>query len=119
MTSRRTKRLIFFFIAILTGILIGIILGWVILPSNAANTKPQNLRIDYQTDYVLMVAELYQTEGNLDLAEDRLAFIGKDNAIDIVNHAITFGQDHQYAQDDLAAMRSLASDLQTQSSELE
>ena len=115
MTPYRTKRLIFFFIAILTGILIGIILGWGVISPNRATPKPESLRIDYQTDFVLMVAELYGAEKDLSLAEVRLDYLGDQEVGASVQSAITYAQAHQYASCDISLMLSLMADLQTQS----
>ena len=119
MTARRTKRLIFFLIAILAGILIGIILGWGVISPKSAAAKPKSLRIDYQTDYVLMVAELYDAENDLSLAEVRLDYLDDQDVGANVKNAIAYAQEHQYASCDLALMLSMMADLQAQSAAVE
>jgi len=119
MTSRGIKRLIFFFVAILAGILIGILLGWGVISPNRATPNPESLRIDYQTDYVLMIAELYGSEKDLSLAEARLDYICDQEGSLLVQNAIAYAQEHQYASCDLALMLSLIADLQMQSLEVE
>jgi hypothetical protein len=66
-----------FILAIVTGIGLGLLVGWLISPVKYVNTTPDSLGGDYKTDYVLMVAEVYQAEGNLTLAAQRLALLGK------------------------------------------
>lgn len=112
MTAHRIKRFIFFFVTILIGILIGIIIGWEVIPINRTTPGLNALRIDYQTDYVLMVAELYQAEDDLSLAEARLSYLGEESPQHYIQNALAYGEDHQYAPNDLALMGSLAADLQ-------
>jgi len=52
------------------GIAAGIFLGWEIIPVRDVNSEPQTLRIDFKTDFVLMVSELYYQDGDLTLALD-------------------------------------------------
>lgn len=110
---RRTRRIIFFSIAILAGFFAGILLGWVILPVQYTSTGPHTLRIDFKTDYVLMVAELFQAEGDLALAVARLAYLGEAPPLTLVNEAVAFAELNQYAENDLSIMRNLASAIET------
>ena len=61
-------------------IALGAILGWFytseINPVNVVDAPPDTLREDYQTDYVLMVAEVYSREQNPSLAARQLALLG-------------------------------------------
>mgnify|MGYP006310154069 FL=1 len=60
----RLKRFAFFLLAILAGAALGVIIGWEVAPVRYIETGPHTLRQDYQTDYVLMVAEIYGEEGD-------------------------------------------------------
>ena len=71
---RRTWRFVFFALAILAGFAAGLGYGWLIHPVGYHSIDPQTLQIDYQTDFVLMVAELYRAEGDLAMALARLDF---------------------------------------------
>ena len=59
-----SSRWILFIIAILAGAGLGLLYGWVINPVDYVDTAPDTLRIDYKTDFVLMVAEAYQGESD-------------------------------------------------------
>ena len=107
----RLKRFAFFLLAILAGAALGIILGWEVVPVRYTETGPHTLRQDYQTDYVLMVAEIYGEEGDLAMAIARLAYLGDELPIALTQEAIAYAQDVQYSSDDLALMLSLAEDL--------
>jgi len=112
-------RWILFLITIVLGAAAGMYYGWVINPVKYIDTAPDSLRIDYITDYVLMVAEAYQAEGNLDLAVRRLALLGDTPPQERVLNAIVFALEQKYIEADLALMQKLADDLQTWNPSLE
>ncbi len=70
------SRWIRFFLVIAIGAAGGLFYGWVINPVKYVDTTPDTLRIDYKSDYVLMVAESYGADGDLALAARRLALLG-------------------------------------------
>lgn len=113
------RRWIGFFIAIALGLALGLIYGWVVNPVEYVDTAPDSLRMDYKTDYVLMVAESYRVEGSLGLAARRLALLGDVAPSDIIAQAILFGAGLGYSTNDLALMQKLADDFQTWNPNLE
>jgi hypothetical protein len=106
-------RWIRFFLAILVGVGLGLLYGWVIRPVDYVDTSPDTLRIDYKTDYILMVAEAYQGEGDLQLVIRRLALLGNVAPVEMVYEAILFAEKAGYADADLAMMQTLLGALQT------
>jgi len=102
-----------FLIAILVGLVIGLLYGWLISPVSYIDTSPNTLRIDYKTDYVLMVSESYQSEKDLQQVARRLAMLGGSSQIEIVAQAIQFAQKAGYSEADVARMQALLSALQT------
>lgn len=109
--SRRTRRYIFFFATILAGLALGVIYGWVINPIVYKNTGMDTLRQDYNTDYVLMVAELYQSEGDLASALTRIAYIEARSPLAFVTTCIDYAEQHNYTREDIDIMWHLASDI--------
>jgi hypothetical protein len=107
------RRWIWFFIVVLLGLAVGLLYGWVINPVEYIDTTPARLRSDYQTDYVLMVAEAYQAEGDLDLAARRLAVLGESPPAEIVRQAMILAAQIPYPDSDQELLSLLASDLQT------
>jgi hypothetical protein len=124
------SRWILFLITVALGIGAGLYYGWRIDPVEYTNTTPDTLRDDYKTDYVLMVAETYQVDNDLDLAAQRLAVLGKQGvsggeggsgnpgaaqtaAAEIVAAALQYATTIQppYAEADLALMRRLSEAL--------
>ena len=107
------RRWIWFFIILLLGFVAGLYYGWVINPVKYVDTTPAKLRSDYQTDYILMVAEAFQAEGDLDLAARRLAVLGDSPPAEIVRQAMIVAAQIPYADSDQDLLSQLASALQT------
>jgi hypothetical protein len=100
-----------FLVAISFGIAAALYVGWVILPQQTIETSPATLRMDYKTDYVLMVAEAYQADGDLDLALERLALLEGRTPQVTVAEALVFASRNRYTEADLATMQALSSVL--------
>ena len=109
--GRRIRRYVFFFLAIAMGVAIGVLLGWTFNPLNTVDTGFDSLRIDYKTDTILMVSQLYQSEGDLDAALARLSTLGDGVPSDLMRMAITYATQHAYAPADINAMQNLADDI--------
>ncbi len=106
-------RWIRFLIMIGIGAAIGLVYGWFINPVEYVNTAPNSLRTDYKTDYILMVAEAYKVEQNLDLAVRRLGQLGSTTPVDLVSQAMATAVEYQYDPSDLVLMQALADGLKT------
>ena len=85
-------RWIGFILAILVGAAVAMVYGWVISPVEYVDTPPELLRVDYKSDYVLMVAEAYSLENDLAQAVRRLSFLGSESPAEIVRQAILFAE---------------------------
>ena len=102
-----------FLIAIVIGLAAGLVYGWVIDPVEYVDTAPESLRADFQADYVLMVAEVYHTDHDLDQAARRLALLGSETPARIVTQAVAYAVQYQFIESDLLLLQELSSDLQT------
>ena len=102
------SRWIRFFLAILVGVLAGLLYGWFINPVKYVDTAPDSLKIDYKSDYVLMVAEAFSVEKDPVLAARRLTLLGPKSPADMAREAILFGESQGYPDADVALMRNLA-----------
>lgn len=56
---------------------LGLFLGWVAWPIQFTNADPTVLEESYQRDYTVMIASAYALDGDLALARQRLASLGK------------------------------------------
>ncbi len=73
-----------FFIAIGLGVALGLIYGWLINPVEFVDVTPGTLRVDYKSDYVLMVAEAYRAEQDAAMAARRLSVLGNNTPLELV-----------------------------------
>lgn len=108
------SRWIRFFIVLIIGFGVGLLYGWIIDPVDYVNTFPESLRDDYKTDYVLMVAEAYQVDRDIDQAIKRLTFLGDLSPESFVESALYFGVQEGYAPLDLGVLRILSDALQAE-----
>jgi hypothetical protein len=100
-------------LGLIIGLIIGLVYGWVIRPVKYVDTSPVSLRADYRNDYVLMVAEAYLGDDDLDLALVRLAALGPQPPIDFVLEAIDYGIQHDFSRQDLETLNQLVIQMRT------
>jgi hypothetical protein len=98
-------------VGIIIGLVLGILYGWVVRPVEYVDTTPNTLRADYRTDYVLMIAETYSGDGDLDSALVRLAALGSHPPIEIVLEAIDFSIEAERPRSELEVLNRLANQL--------
>ena len=93
----------------------GLAYGWLLEPVEYVDTTPTALRADYRTDYVLMVAEAYQGDGDLGLAIVRLGSLGplppEQRVVQAIDEAAARGLPRQ----DLDRLATLADALRAAS----
>lgn len=106
-------RLVPLFFGLLSGLLIAVIYGWLIRPVEYIDTSPDSLRVDFRTDYVLMVAESYSADQDLTLAQVRLAALGPLAPEEYVTQAIDYALEQSFGRSDLEQLNTLAIALRT------
>lgn len=109
----RSQRFLWFIIAIFSGLVAGLLAGWVIFPPQATAAEPDSLRADYQADVVLMTAEIYAHDGDLNAAATRLQWLGDEPPLTYVQRAILTGQELGFSQGDMQSLAALFTGLQT------
>lgn len=102
-----------FLIMIAVGLAAGLVYGWVISPVEYTNTTPDTLRTDYRSDYVLMVAEVFHADQNVDQAAQRLGILGSDPPAKIAAQVLDYARQVNLPESDLTLLQSLATALQT------
>ena len=105
------KRWLWIFLAAALGIGLGLLYGWVINPVDFVDLSPDTLRADYRAAYILMVAEAYQSEDDLDLAARRLAIFGSSSPADIAASALPFGPSAGYSPSEMILLEELVAAL--------
>ena len=95
------------------GIALGLIYGWVIDPIEYTDVPPNILREDYRADYVLMVAEAYQTELDPETAARRLAVLGGESPSIIASFTLEYAKQNTFTEDEIQALQDLLTAMQT------
>ncbi len=108
----RGKRFALFLVMIALGVGLGLLYGWVINPVKYEDTTPAMLRSDYKTDYVLMIAEIYNSDQNLEQAARRLATLDSLPPARLAAEAGLTARQLGYAPHDLELIDRLALALQ-------
>ena len=105
----RINRYIWFLVMIIIGGGIGLYYAWYIKPADFVNAAMYNLRQDYKTDYVLMVAEIYDKDQDRYHAMIRLDKILDQNETpeEAVEAAVSNAEGFGYAPVDLEKMYRL------------
>jgi hypothetical protein len=106
-------RYVFFVFAIILGLTLGVFYGREVNPVELVDASPDTLRIDYQADYVLMVAEVYDSEKDAALAVRQLALLGSTPPEELINEVLSFALENGYHPEDLVLMRDLGDALST------
>lgn len=110
--KRWGRRWILFLLAVVVGVAGGIGYGWLVNPVKYSETHPDTLGLDYQTDYVLMVAEIFQAEGDVDKVVERLTFLNPDSLQTLLQTTLTHAIDLNYAPGDIHSMQVLTAALE-------
>jgi hypothetical protein len=100
-------------LGVVIGLVIGILYGWVIRPVEYVNTTPDSLREDYRTDYVLMVAEIFTSEQDLERAIIRLAALGPDDPQEMVTQATEYAIESGFSRQDINRLNALSIGLKS------
>ncbi len=96
------------FSGLLIGLVLGVVYGWVISPVNYTDTAPAALRRDYRDQYLILIAQAYAADGDLDRARQRIASLGDADAGEAVT---ALAQQLAAAGKDSSALSALASAL--------
>ena len=108
----KTRRFIFFFLAILVGVGAGLAFGWMMMPPAAPTNAPlDSLRADFKTDLVLMVAEEFQAEPDSMQALTQLDRLDESDPITLLGNSIQYAQGIGYPEEDLTLMQNLLNSI--------
>lgn len=100
-----------FILVLVIGLSLGLLYGWVINPVSYQETNLESLRVDYKTDYALMVAEVYHHEKNLEWVMNRLTLLEDLSPLVSVENALKFASQAEYTLPDMFLLRDLLNAL--------
>ncbi|MFN2145367.1 MAG: hypothetical protein ACK2T7_08425 [Anaerolineales bacterium] len=106
-------RYIFFVFMIGLGVVLGMFFAEQVYPVEVRDAPLNTLRVDYQTDYVLMVAESYAQAQDPALAARQLGQLSSAKPIETVNLAIVFALENGYSPNDLVLLQKLSEVMRT------
>ena len=107
-----SRRIVFLGMIVL-GVLAGLAYGWLSPTAVRDNNPLKALRPDFKADYVLMVAEIYDTDADLKMAGERLTQLDTTLPTRQVLDSLVYARNAGYSIDDLDLMTNLLKDLQT------
>ncbi len=102
-----------FFIALAAGVVLGLVYGWKISPVQYTDAPPNILREDYRVDYVLMTAEIHQSEQDPESAARRLAILGSESPAQITSSALQYATDNGFSENEVLFLQGLLTAMQT------
>jgi hypothetical protein len=73
------RKLPLLFISLLFGIGLGLLVGWFVWPVNVVENPPSDLRSDWKDEAIWLAAQAFAYDGDLELAQTRLAPLGSDD----------------------------------------
>ena len=91
------------------GLAAGLFYGWRIAPVEYIDLAPNTLRADYRADYILMVAESYQSDKDPELATRHLALLGSTDPTEIIIKSL---EENDYTIDEIKLLEELLGDIE-------
>jgi PIN domain nuclease of toxin-antitoxin system len=89
------------------GMASGLVYGWLIDPVKYVDTQPNSLRIDYQTDIVLMVASIYSRELDTEAAIERLSLLENEDIGSLLAVSLAYADEMHFSIYDIDSIEFL------------
>lgn len=105
------RRLIFV-IVLLFSLSAGFASGWVALPALQPASSLADLREDYRADYVLMTAEIFAADGDIQAGTNRLRELDAESPTTAALLAAAYARQVGYPETDQALLMDLARAMQ-------
>lgn len=106
------KRFLLLTAGTVVGLALGVWYGWSVSPVTYTGISPDQLRVEYQTDYILMVAETYAADQDLGQAAMRLSRLGQADLAGLVHQVAEAYAAAGYPEQDCQRLNRLALDLE-------
>lgn len=89
------------------GVVAGLSYGLFLSPVEYVDTTPASLRIDFRTDYVLMVAERFHADRDQAGALRRISILATGSPASMCAEALTFARTSSYSAHDVGLLEEL------------
>jgi hypothetical protein len=106
------KRFVLLLVGTVVGVLAGVWYGWSVSPVTYTEISPDQLRTEFQADYVLMVAETYAVDHDLGEAAVRLSRLGQADLAGLVRRIADAYEAAGFPEADCTLLLNLAHDLE-------
>jgi hypothetical protein len=106
------KRFLLLLAGTVAGVILGAWYGWSVSPVTYTQTSPDQLRVEFRADYVLMVAESYAADHDLGQAALQLSRLGQADLAGLVRQVAEAYEAAGYPEGDCARLSELARDLE-------
>lgn len=98
----KSWRVLLILSGLVLGVTAGLVYGWIIDPVEYKDTGLDTLRIDYQTDVVLMVANVYAQDHNSQAASDRLLSLGTPDIHKLIDASLNYATEMHFSAQDIS-----------------
>jgi predicted flap endonuclease-1-like 5' DNA nuclease len=68
-------------VAVIAGLALGLLIGWVLWPVQWINASPESMRFEFQMDWMNMAIDSYSVNQNDQLAAERYSYLGADGPV--------------------------------------
>lgn len=103
----KNRRLVGFVLSILLGLIAGLAYGWLIKPAGVKTTTLNSMRADYKADFVLMIAESYSVDQDLETALNLLKRVEPTQPQQAVQEALLTAEELAFSQFEIDALTRL------------
>jgi hypothetical protein len=108
----KTWHVLLLLVSLVLGVISGLAYGWLIDPVEYVDTGTDSLRIDYQTEIVLMVAGIYAKDQDYQAAISRLSFLGRSNTSQLLIDSLAYAEKMHFSPMDVANISHLNEAIQ-------
>ncbi len=109
--SRKLSRYVPLIVGFLLGIAAGLLYGWFIRPTQIPETTPSSLSEEYRADFVLMTAEAYAEDEDIQKVRQRLSVLGPQSAEEVTSAALSFALANEFSVLDISILKNLLDSL--------
>lgn len=103
----KLRQLILIIGVLAIGVVSGLVYGWFINPVKYTDIRLENLEVDYQTDLVLMTAEIYTTDLDLAAAVQTLYVMRSGDINGLIADSLEYARQMNFSDKDIEKLNIL------------